>query len=187
MKTTPSEARKAVLYNRLSSFLPLATIGNLFEKGIDTEAALRDSVMNGRILFIRGFGPKGLRLVCERFGIPRAATRSKGKLPKAPSHHAASILQSFEPFENYTCKLIAGVYLLKSKSQIMYVGQSLNVAVRIGYHVAKWEFDEVSILPIRILTPETYDDAGLDRALIYAMDLHERSLIDHLRPPWNKV
>lgn len=54
---------------------------------------------------------------------------------------AQDIIESSRPF-----KKICGVYFIISGSQIIYVGQSVDVLSRIGGHENHWEFDAYSFV-----------------------------------------
>lgn len=70
-------------------------------------------------------------------------------------------------------RAMRGIYFLVANGEIVYVGQSVNVVVRVGQHVARFSFDSVAIAEI-----PAGSMAEIERSYIRAF-LPRHNLQDH--------
>ncbi|MDF1551944.1 MAG: hypothetical protein P1P84_02725 [Deferrisomatales bacterium] len=83
----------------------------------------------------------------ELFALERVAVSAPVEMQMlAPFVHAEkTIINASSPKESIVGQ--SGVYFLIENDTIVYVGQSVNVAARIGQHAREKKFDRVSMLP----------------------------------------
>lgn len=122
---------------------------------------------------IRGIGAQSAKVIHAAFGVayPWKVPVKRARYCDFP-RLGEKLAMRLRPYV-MDLRIVAGIYALKSKGKIMYVGQTINMMQRIAWHLSdKPTFDAVDFIESR--NPDQSQLLRLERALIL-----------HFSPPWN--